>query len=268
MKEYLPQQWQIILDHNGLGSFDELWALDAGWFEQPNQRRGGWSGVSRFEASLPEGGKTGLFIKRQQNHKTRTLSHPFGMPTFAREMANILRFRKHDIPTLTPVYYACRIQDNNCQAILITEELTGYISLEDLVQGWEGQVSPNRQEQLQVIYTIADTVRRMHDQHFQHNCFYPKHIFLEFDDESVIDIRIIDLEKLKWRPFVKACALRDLYTLNCHSQVWSRTDRLRFLLAYLQSDRLTPYAKTLWKKIVEHAIEKGRVTIQSTKAVL
>lgn len=47
MKAYINERWRSILAHNGLSDFDALWKLQAEWFEEPNFRRGGWSGVSR-----------------------------------------------------------------------------------------------------------------------------------------------------------------------------------------------------------------------------
>ena len=72
-------------------------------------------------------------------------------------------------------------------------------------------------------------------------------------------MRIIDLEKAKRRLFRYPAVFRDLYTLNRHSQHWSRTDRLRFFLIYLQLDRLTPAAKSLWRNIGRRTIKKGRL---------
>jgi len=103
MKDYLSEQWRPILRHNNLDSFVCLWSVDAGWFEDPNERRGGWSGVSRCELELPEGGRTAVFLKRQENHTTRTLLHPFGLATFVREMRNILMFKRARVPALEPV---------------------------------------------------------------------------------------------------------------------------------------------------------------------
>ena len=45
MKEYQANDWEQLAHSNGLDSFDAIWTLDIGWFEEPNQRRGGWSGV-------------------------------------------------------------------------------------------------------------------------------------------------------------------------------------------------------------------------------
>ena len=68
MKDFLNQRWADVLRNNGLTDFDALWNLDIGWFEAPNRRRGGWSGVSRCELSVPAQASAGVFLKRQENH--------------------------------------------------------------------------------------------------------------------------------------------------------------------------------------------------------
>ncbi len=83
MKEFVGSGWKKILELNELESFDSIWELDAAWFEEPNKRRGGWSGVSRISLKTEEGGSVGVFLKRQENHNTKTLAKPVnGEPTF------------------------------------------------------------------------------------------------------------------------------------------------------------------------------------------
>ena len=91
MKECWNDQWQEIFSANKLDSFDAIWNLDTEWFEEPNQRRGGWSGVIKVDLDTPEG-KSCVFIKRQENHISKTLLHPIrGILTFEREFENILQ---------------------------------------------------------------------------------------------------------------------------------------------------------------------------------
>lgn len=258
MKDYFPDPWRTVLCHNHLDSFERLWALDAGWFEPPNQRRGGWSGVSRCDLATPDGTTVGVFLKRQENHITRTFRHPFGMPTFVREMGNILLFKKASVPALEPVYFAVRRIDGQLRAILCTLALDGYEPLENLVERWSRDGWPAREVRRRLMKAVADVMRQMHQHRIQHNCFYPKHIFVRFNGDDV-SVRIIDLEKAKVRMLRKHASYRDLYTLNRHSQSWSRTDRLRFFLIYLGVDHLQREAKSLWRHISRRTLAKGRV---------
>ena len=257
MKDHFPDHWRAILRHNNLDSFESLWDLQVDWFEPPNQRRGGWSGVSRCDLELPEGGKIGVFLKRQENHITRTLLHPFGMPTFVREIQNILLFKKASIPALEPVYFAVRKVDGDLRAILCSEALDGYEPLENLVNHWSTEGWPDRKNRQRLMEAVASVMSRMHDHKIQHNCFYPKHIFVRFTETS-IDIRIIDLEKAKVRILRRYATFRDLYTLNRQSKAWTRTDRLRFFLIYLGRKHLDHDAKELWRKIAHRTVIKGK----------
>jgi hypothetical protein len=258
MKDYVAKDWLPVLGANGLDGFDAIWALDIGWFEAPNERRGGWSGVSRCELQLPGDGSAGVFVKRQQDHVYRSLRHPLrGMLTFAREFANLLRYRSHGIPTLEPLYFAIRNQDGHHRAILVTRELSGYDSLDRCVERWQAQGAFPRSQRQALITEVAAAAAQLHRHHLQHNCFYPKHIFIGQLDGAV-DVRIIDLEKTKWRLSRTRASLRDLDTLNRHAAGWSRTDRLRFLLAYYQVDRVDARVRKTWQRLAARLRSKQR----------
>jgi len=260
MRDYVKEDWRAVLESNGLADFDALWQLEAGWFEEPNRRRGGWSGVSRCELTQPgTTGKRGVFLKRQENHKTFSWRHPVaGIPTFWREFQHIMHYRDCGVPTLEPVYFAARRDGNGHRAILITEELSGFVSLEALVADWTHNGAPPPAVRRNVIRAVAHLARRMHRSRIQHNCFYPKHIFVRVGDDGQAAARVIDLEKSRSRPFATVCALRDLDTLNRHAAAWRRSDRLRFLLDYLGVARLPRYGRWLWRQLAVRAGKKRR----------
>lgn len=256
MRDFVAAGWSQILAANGLDSFAALWALDIGWFEAPNVRRGGWSGVSCCNLQLPGGGRTGVFVKRQQDHVYRSLQHPLrGTLTFAREFTNLLRYRALGIPTLEPLYFAMRQQEGHRRAILLTRELTGYIPLPHSVERLQAEGLPAGVQRSELIARIAGAAAQLHRHHLQHNCFYPKHIFVGVLDGAV-DIRILDLEKTKWRLSRTRASLRDLDTLNRHAPGWSRTDRLRFLLAYYRVARVDARVRKTWKRLGARARSK------------
>lgn len=259
MKDFINERWLSILAFNGLDDFDALWRFRAEWFETPNQRRGGWSGVARCELPLPEGGSAAIFLKRQENHRTRSLRHPLdGVPTFLREFERIMAYRQQAIPSLEPVYFAMRGRGANQRAILVTEELTGFVPLDGLVRGWMRDGMPPRAARLPVLLAVAALARQMHAHGICHGCFYPKHVFIRAAPEADIAARVIDLEKSRKCPLRTICALRDLYSLSHYSPpAWSRTDRLRFFKAYLGLPRLNAYARWLWRRIVARSARKS-----------
>ena len=72
MTDYLGEGWQPLLSKNNLATYASLWELKADWFEEPNIRRGGWSGVVKVTLKQTNDVPVSIFIKRQENHLSRT----------------------------------------------------------------------------------------------------------------------------------------------------------------------------------------------------
>ena len=211
MKKFIAPQWRKILMQQRL-DFNALWNMDLEPLDEPNvgRGRGGWSSVSCLSLQSPDGHVKRLILKRQKNHFSRTLFHPFrGIPTFEKEISNILRYKRLGIPTLEPVFYEGRYDSEGIQAILITEYLEGYIPLDDLINSYHGQGWPDRAGRNRLIEALALPVRKMHKKGFQHNCLYPRHLFIRQTGRK-IRVRLIDLEKNKWRPLGNKRRVRDL----------------------------------------------------------
>ncbi len=252
---YWHKEWQTRLTDNHLGSFDAIWQLKTSWFEQPNRCRGGWSGVVNIDLTTRQD-NTSIFIKRQENHATKTVCHPLrGIPTLQREFCNILRMKKYNLPTVEPVFFAKRISHGKLQAILITKALTGYVPLSSNKLLPSGDLVRNIAHKRKLLMAIANTLRSLHHHHFQHNCCYPKHIFVKPVGTSW-DIRIIDLEKLKWRLCKKRAMFRDIYTLHKHAGHWLTQDQIALFKAYTQEKKLSTRSKTLIKSVEKRARRK------------
>lgn len=261
MADYVSESWRRVLDLNDLNSFDALWRLQAEWFEPPNERRGGWSGVARYALPKTDGEARAIFLKRQENHKIFSWRHPIaGDPTFLREFHHIEHYRACGVPTLEPVYFAMRRTGGGHRAVLATAELSGYVSLDDCLRQWRDSGAPPLPVRRQLIARIADLARIMHAHRIQHNCFYPKHLFVRIGSDGSTDVRVIDLEKSRSRPLAIFCTLRDLDTLNRHARGPSRTDRLRFLMAYLEARETTQSVRKLWRQLAARAAKKHRPT--------
>ena len=249
MREWFNPEWQSSLSAQGLNQFDAIWALELDWFEEPNQRRGGWSGVARLPL-----GNGDVFVKRQENHSRKSLMHPFrGIATYECEFDNIRRYQHKSIPTLEPVYFATRIKGGRSQAILITAALDAYVSLDQLLPNIFNALSSLHQRQLLTL--IAGVLASMHKSHIVHRSFYPKHIFVgkDFTCGAVDPVRIIDLESSRKVLFTRHASIRDLDSLNRHVEQLGIFPRARFLFAYLEAMNANTRKRRhqLWMQLCE-----------------
>ena len=257
MDDFMAPEWRPVFEENGLGTFESLWSLEADWFEPPNHRRGGWSGVARVALQMPDGEQAFIFLKRQENHIRKTWRHPFrGEPTFRAEARNLRLLNTRGIAAPQMVCYAERRSSSGWKVILATLELEGYLPMDRLIEDWRQQDwSGARALRRALIPEVADLLRRFHALKQAHNALHAKHIFIDPDNCTAC---LIDLEKMRPRLTRHQAMLRDLDTLNRRTRYISRTDRLRFLLAYLEKNRLDPEARRIWKRLVKMQERKPR----------
>jgi hypothetical protein len=236
LNHYQDPVYEAALRRHGLDTFEAWWTRDIAWFEAPNQRRGGWSGVGKLVLPLENLPALTLFVKKQQNHGRRTLCHPFaGEPTFRREYHRLQSLAKAGIPAPKVLMYAESPQVGNQRAILVTENLHGFVDLEQLLPSMLNQPQHARRQLLRV---VARQIRRFHDLGWVHRALYPKHIFVR-PDGTAPDVALIDLEKAR-QSFGAWCRARfDLAALHRHTAELSGRDRLYFLKHYLYGETYT-----------------------------
>lgn len=249
--DYVAPSWSAIFQANDLVDFDAIWQVQADETEPVNYRRGGWSGVSYLKLTMPDGSQQGVYIKRQQNHVCKSWRFPFkGLPTFARELSNVLTFQKLGLPTLKPLYFSSRYGASGWQAILITEELTGFESLQVWVKRWNQSGWPSFKLQRRILAAIATTIKKIHDANYCYGCFYPNHIFLKIDENGAnFELSLIDFEKASRGRFGKNNIVHDLIALCRRSSSWSLRDYMFFYRSYLNVQRLGFLEKKLWKRL-------------------
>ncbi len=224
MKDLIAVEDRALLEQHGLASFEALWALELAPVDEPNTERGGYSSVSRLELD-----GHAYYLKRQTNHLTRSLVHPFGEPTFARELRNIQHYRELGIPALEAAFFAARKQPDQSRAILLTRALDDWTDLHALLELWQTLDSRQADSILQACGRLAAC---LHGAGQRHGCFYPKHIFLR-ECQSGYEACLIDLEKTRplwfgWRDRVK-----DLEPLLRRADRWSDAEVRLFLRTYL-----------------------------------
>lgn len=199
--------------------FDGWWNAPGDWFEEPNVRRTGWSGMVTCRY-----GETLYFIKKQSNHLCRSLRHPFGIPTTRREFANIQRLQALGITVPTPVFHGSRQTADGHLGLLVTRELAGFRAIAEAA----GLAAADKH---QLAIAVGTTIGRLHRAGLQHSCLYDKHVMVRWQDGKP-EIALIDLEKLR-RPYLPWRAARhDLDQLRRHQAVWNADDWDALLAAH------------------------------------
>ncbi len=247
---YQDPQWSETLQKNGLTSFEQWWNLQLTCVDEGNVGRGedGWSRVYIHTLKAADGTAKRVIIKRQQNYRSRTLSHPLrGIPTFVKEYRFIQLYEKLRVPATTAVYCATREIDGALQAILVTEFLEGYRSLEEILESWS---TKSRRQRDEIITSVARLIAKLHNEGLEHRCLFPKHIFVP-DDITRHSSRLIDLEKTRGKPWSAQRRLRDLAALVRRTPQVGTRDRVRFFHRYFNSQRMDNNAKNLWRKIIQ-----------------
>ncbi|UEG61985.1 lipopolysaccharide kinase InaA family protein [Stutzerimonas chloritidismutans] len=228
MNDFIAENDRAVLESNGLASFDALWALRLEAVDEPNTERGGWSSVYRLEL-----GETAYYLKRQSNHLTRSLRHPLGEPTFAREFRNIRRYQQLGIPTLRASFFGCRRLAGEQRAILLTRALDGWEDLDDWLKRWPQLGEAHRQA---ITRAVGELARDLHQAGQVHGCFYPKHVFLrELDGRW--QACLIDLEKTRPLLLGRRDRIKDLEPLVRRARCMGEEGVRGLLAAYLDDQR-------------------------------
>ncbi|WP_252090748.1 lipopolysaccharide kinase InaA family protein [Pseudomonas sp. MWU13-3659] len=198
--------------------FDYYWQQQGEWVEEPNQRRGGESGVQRLSTDT---GQT-LYAKRQVGHIYRSLLHPFGRPTVLRELDALNSFEQLGVRVPRIVFAGAeRDADQQWRALLVSEALDGFVELD----AWHADGARERYPQAvheRMLKDLADNLARMHLGHWQHGCLYGKHVFVKVigeGEQARVEVALLDLEKCRRRIRCQRAAYNDLRQLRRHSSL-------------------------------------------------
>ncbi|WP_213875160.1 lipopolysaccharide kinase InaA family protein [Pseudomonas sp. dw_358] len=210
--------------------FDYFWAQRGEWVEEPNERRGGESGVQRIHAS--NGGL--LYAKRQTGHIYRSWLYPFGRPTVLRERDAIQGLQALNVRVPELIFCgAQRDPQHQWRALLVTAALEGF----DELDNWYAAGGRERYgEELheRILEALAQNLARMHKGRWQHSCLYSKHVFVRVigeGEDAKVEVALLDLEKCRQRLLPQAAARHDLKQLRRHSS-FSDAEWKKFLYFY------------------------------------
>ena len=250
---FQSKHYQTIFERYQLGDFDRLWRHALDWFEEPNHRRGGWSGVAKLDLGHQAQDFLSVFIKKQQNHGRRTLQHPFaGEPTFRREFKRLKHLERKNIAAPKVVFYDEQQVDHYNCAILITETLLDYQPLDEVTEQLFNDENISMKQKRVLLKSAAEAVRQFHLSGLVHRALYPKHIFVKHAT-TLPEIALIDLEKSRFKQLTTSATYFDLSALLRHSTHWSRSDHLYFFLQYFQKSHLNRWLKLLCHLIIRRA---------------
>ncbi len=185
--------------------FQYFWQLPKNWYEPPNSRRGGWSGVVTHKLLLEEQSTQVLFVKLQSSSVYKTAKHPFsGLPTFYREYLSAQKAKRAGVSVLEFLYYGQRGRD----AVLVSKSLEGYSELNQvLVQTKDKPVLRTA-----LLQRLTENLLNMHSAKISHGALHQKHVLVKIENDEIVDLRFIDFEQSKRKRSLRSIA-KDLYQL-------------------------------------------------------
>jgi len=225
-------EWRALLARHQLDTFDALWSHDAEDVDEPNRRGDGWSRVGRLTLDDEHGHAHVLFVKRQEEWWIKDL--PRSHFACVAEARNLARMKAAGIPVPECAFVEMRKVAGRCRGILVTAAIPGS-TLDAALAAHD--------EPRMLIKQVANAVLAMHRSGWRHRSLYPKHVLVEDDA-----VAFIDVERSRHWPLVPNRWFRDLDSLNRRTRA-SRTDRLRFLLAYAGGSRVNRRIARRWRRL-------------------
>ena len=159
----------------------------------------------------------------------RLLRYPWGYPTAMRERDVLRACLALKVTVPVTVYAHCRKVAGVWQALLVTEALEGFSSLEECYARGDQQVWGEALHQ-RVLQAIGACIARFNRGRWQHGCLRMKHIFVRVQGDAV-EVALLDLEKSRQRFTVAQAARHDIQQLKRHSS-WTDSQWQAFTYGY------------------------------------
>lgn len=252
-QQWIAPEWEDALKQADLLDIESVSKREFDWFEAPNRRRGGWSGVTRLVLNpdaAPQD-QQAVFLKIQQNHFYRAPSTFFlKRLSFAREfdalqalapvvscMPNLLQFTQWQ-------------HDGNQGSLIITEALEGLQPFDQWLREQKNAATPHKSEPIRkALQSIASAAREVHNAGWAHFGFYPKHAFIRKDKNGNYSTCLIDLEKARQPLRSTHCTIEDVSRFLRHSTDLNNEGKVEYLRAYFQTDTFSDAQKRMIRKM-------------------
>ena len=252
IKEWHSPEIEPLLNKAGLLDIESVTQREFDWFEEPNKRRGGWSGVTRIvlNPEAPKAKQKAAFLKIQQNHFYIAPNTYFRKRlTFEREFAAMTALRPACPAIPNVLMFAQWEKDGNRGAILVTEALDGWLLLRDWQKGRAELPKPDKATLHKALEAIAATSREINQAGWIHMCFSAKHLFVRPDQTGSFSVKTIDLEKTRKRIGLGRRTVKDCSHFMRHTPGLEDADKLHYLQAYFQTKTFSPRQMKLIRKM-------------------
>ncbi len=245
---YLHSSFVDCFAELGIENIDDVFAFEAGK-NLTKDNLAGFRQRIRFDTNNPE---ATLFLKRYQNipksmQLRNWLTRRKRISTMACDLEPAQALQKLGIDTPRTIAFG---EDWHGlfekRSFIITEKIPDAMSLEQKV--------PDYFYSHRKTFTknLAAFVRKFHETGYRHRDLYLCHIFCNPQRQFTL----IDLNRV-FRPafFSQRYRIKDLAQLyySAPGKIFTKTDRLRFFLAYMQKDKLSKEDKIFIKKVKSKA---------------
>jgi len=252
-QQWIAPEWEDALKNADLLDIEALTTREFDWFEEPNRRRGGWSGVTRIVLNpdaAPQD-QQAVFLKIQQNHFYRAPSTFFlKRLSFAREFDALQALAPvvSCMPNL--LQFAQWKHDGNQGSLIITEALEGLQPFDQWLRKQKNATTPHQSEPIRkALQSIASAARELHNAGWAHFGFHPKHAFIRKDENGNYSTCLIDLEKARQPLLSTQCTVEDVSRFLRHSIDLNNQEKVEYLRAYFQTDTFSNSQKRMIHKM-------------------
>jgi len=210
-----------------------------------------------------EGGRKRFWLKRHVPVRS-----PMKAPG-PRELRNILSLRSAGIPTVEPA--AAGFEPDAGRSFMVTAEIQNARPLDAFLAEDAKELFDEAQLarfKTRLAGVLGRLVKRFHDAGFNHRDLYLCHVFIDLQSaERFLDVRgdpeltLLDLQRVDYRKkFRRRWIIKDLAELfySVTPLGVSRTDVLRFALAYLGAGRPGKRELKLGRAVARKAAKIGR----------
>ena len=265
--EFVPQ-----LERAGLASLASVMASQSGRLLRTLSDRENW----RLEFDGAGQRRQAMYLKK---HRIRSWScwlraklgaGPGATPGRI-EAHNVERLQRSGIAAMRLVAYGEGLRgDGVAESFVLTEELAGYLPLDDFLRR---RFEPINQTPAQIpavqrdprlarlIADVADVAARFHGEGFNHRDLYCCHFFIREASRGRFLVNLIDLQRVERRRWLRRrWVVKDLAQLaySAPRERITRTCRLAFIKRYFQVERLLPEHKRLIRQVLakQRAMER------------